>query len=290
MAKPIAKWAGGKRQLVEQLLRLAPPDAFQEGPTYHEPMLGGGALFFCTEPRKAILSDLNPDLIFMYEMVRDRPAAVIEHLNRLRAEHHKDEKETYYAVREEYNAGSMGERRAAQFLYLNKTCFNGLYRVNKKGHFNVPLGSYKNPSIYNSADLINASILLRRAQLYRESFENSAGRANSGDFVYFDPPYVPVSKTSDFTAFTAKGFGENDQRQLARTVEGLVERGVRVMVSNSDHPFVHGLYKDYPRTRVWARRSINSKATGRGHVSELVVLAGYDPPNGTDLVTEKDYL
>jgi DNA adenine methylase len=274
--KPFLKWPGGKTQLLHQLLRLVPP--IEPVSTYFEPMVGGGALFFALEPNVAMLSDKNEKLIPVYKDVKSHVEEVIVHLEDLKRRHHAGPEETYYDIRDQFNHnGLSGPFQSAMFIYLNKCCFNGLYRVNKRGYFNVPIGRYKNPAILQPEKLREASELLQGASLAVDDFEDCVQGAQCGDFVYIDPPYQPVSDTANFTAFTADGFAEDAQLRLARTVSMLADRGVRVMVSNSDHPFVRNLYRKHRIFQVEGRRSINSKGSKRGPVPELIITAGYDP-------------
>lgn len=265
-ASPFLKWAGGKSALMPQLEPLFP----SEFKGYHEPFLGGGAVFFHLQPLSAHLSDLNPRLIDCYLAIRDDVEEVIERLARLKRYHSKSH---YYECRKRLNrdAGLCRTERAALQVYLNKTCYNGLYRENRRGHFNVPLGRYKNPSIFSEENLRSVSRLLLRAQLHCEPFESVLVRARAGDFVYFDPPYAPISETSNFTAFTRFDFDAFDQRRLVEVCRELDRRGCRFMVSNSSVPLIRRLYRGFQISAIESRRRINSKATRRGPVAELVI-------------------
>lgn len=264
---PFVKWVGGKTRLLGELLARAPKDYRR----YFEPFVGGGALFFRLRPAAAHLSDLNADLIGCYKAVRDDVDAVIRHLARHRTLH----SETYfYQVRERWNAGLWAEApaaRAAAFVYMNKTCFNGLWRVNRRGEFNVPAGRYANPTIVDADGLRAASAALRKAELSSAPFERVLDEADAGDFVYFDPPYDPVSTTADFTSYTADAFGAPDQARLAQVFRALADRGCAVMLSNSDTACVRKLYAGFRIERVMCNRAINSKADGRGAVAEVIV-------------------
>jgi len=265
---PIVKWAGGKGRLLSQLLPLLPPGA--ELMRHVEPFLGGAAMFFARRPERALLCDVNPSLIGTYEAVRDDVETVIGHLERL-ARAHGDA--SYYAVRERYNRArrvSQAER-AAMFIYLNKTCFNGLHRVNRRGEFNVPLGRYKNPRIINEAALRSAHAQLQGAELRCAGFDELLASARPGDFIYFDPPYEPVSATASFTSYAQDGFGREQQLQLRDVFRALDRRGCRLMLSNSDVAFIRDLYADYRIDKVSAARAINSNASRRGPVLEVVV-------------------
>ena len=265
---PIVKWAGGKSKLLTQLVPLLPPGV--ELRRHVEPFAGGAAVFFALRPARALLCDVNPALIATYEAVRDEVDGVIEQLERLSREH--DER-AYYHVRERYNRARKlsGAERAAIFIYLNKTCFNGLHRVNHKGEFNVPVGRYVNPRILNQDALRAASALLARCELRCTGFEALLAMARPGDFVYLDPPYEPVSETASFTAYAQNGFGRQDQLRLRDVLAALDRRGCRLMLSNSDVPFIRDLYRDYRIDFVAAARAINSDASKRGPVQEVVV-------------------
>jgi DNA adenine methylase len=235
-----------------------------------EPFVGGGALFFSRRPRRALLTDINPSLVATYSAIRDDVGAVIGGLRRLASRHSK---ESYYQVRERYNQGRRvsTSKRAAMFIYLNKTCFNGLHRVNRKGAFNVPVGAYKNPRILNEDGLQAASQALQGADLRCASFDTLLENAKPGDFVYFDPPYEPVSQTASFTSYSRDGFSREDQTRLRDVYKALDRRGCKLMLSNSDVPFIRDLYRDFEVDTVAAPRAINCDATKRGKVSEVVV-------------------
>jgi len=267
-ATPFLKWAGGKRQLLDQYAPHLP--ALGRGGTYFEPFLGGGALFFHLQPRRAVLSDINDDLINCYRMVRDHAAEVLDLVAEHRRRHCRDH---YYAVRA-LDLGPLTHiQQAARFIYLNRTCFNGLYRVNSKGGFNVPMGRYVRPMATIEATVLAASRALLRADIRVASFAHAVAGAKRGDVVYFDPPYQPLSPTASFTSYSKDDFGEADQRHLAEVFAELTERGVKALVSNSDHPFVRKLYasKAYRLIEVRASRAINSRAERRGAVGELLV-------------------
>jgi len=235
-----------------------------------EPFVGGGALFFARRPERALLADVNPRLCATYEAVRDEVETVIGHLGELSKGHGT---ERYYHVRHRYNHATRlsNAERAAMFVYLNKTCFNGLHRVNRRGEFNVPAGRYQNPRILDEALLRAASRQLHAAELHCESFEVLLKRAKPGDFVYFDPPYEPVSSTANFTAYSQQGFGREEQTKLRDVYAELDRRRCKLMLSNSDVPFIRDLYKKFRVDLVAAPRAINCDATRRGLVSEVVV-------------------
>jgi len=277
-ARPFLKWAGGKARLIEQYKPFLP----KEFDGYHEPFLGGGALFFYLAPRlkaegkKAFLSDLNPELVNVYTCVRDRVQALITRL----AEHEQAHSEAhYYSVRATLETDSVA--RAARFIYLNKTCFNGLYRENSKGLFNVPIGRYKKPRICAPELLLPACAALQIADISERPFsdvmERIKDKKDGGkDFVYFDPPYYPLSETSKFTAYSRYRFAEDKQTELRDLIATLAAKGTYTLASNSDCPFIRDLYGDSARfdiKTITAARSINSKATKRGKITEVLVIA-----------------
>jgi len=267
------KWAGGKKQLLSQFERVFP----KRINTYIEPFVGGGAVAFYIikkyKPKKVILSDINEELINAYNVIKDNPEELIELLKKYRAEH---DQETYYRIRAE-NPELLSEvSRAGRFIYLNKTCFNGLYRVNSKGGFNVPIGSYKNPSIFSEKDIMEIAHLLRNVEIKVMSFEKVLDIAKKGDFIYFDPPYYPLKKGKSFTTYTKGNFLEKEQILLARVFAGLDKKGCTVMLSNSDTDFINDLYKDYKPQIVMASRMINCNGEGRGKIRELVI-TNYPP-------------
>jgi DNA adenine methylase len=272
VAHPFVKWAGGKAQLLDELLAQVP----EKLGTYHEPFVGGGALFFRLKSlgriKKARLSDANPDLMTAYRALRDFPDAVIEELERVQGQTSEAE---YYAMRAQDPDGMTAPQRTARFIYLNRMGFNGLYRVNSKGRFNVPYGRYKDPKILDRENLRMVSLALQGISVDQASFGGVLKAAKAGDFVYFDPPYLPVSRTANFTAYSKSGFGDAEQRQLATVAAALADQGVEVLLSNSDTPFARELYEGhgFEVSRVEAVRAINSKATGRGAVGELLVRA-----------------
>jgi DNA adenine methylase len=263
-AAPFLKWVGGKTSLLPELLRHVPPPAALR--RYHEPFVGGGALFFKVAPRRAVLSDNNGELVHCYRQVRDDVYGVLDALVR-----HVYEKEHYLSIRALEPRQLKPAERAARFIYLNKTCFNGLWRVNRAGRFNVPIGRYKNPRFHDPSTLLAASQALRRVEILHAPFEDALGRAAAGEFVYLDPPYDPVSATSSFASYTADGFTWDDQKRLARACIGLNRRGVRFLLSNSATERIRELYRGFEQRLVRAPRFINSKAESRGRVDELLV-------------------
>ena len=264
-AHPFLKWVGGKGQLLPQMQALLPRTFGR----YFEPFVGGAALFFHLLPERASLTDVNAELVDCYRAVRDEVEDVIHAL-----EAHEYDEAHYYRVRAQDLAGMSLAERAARTIFLNKTGYNGLYRVNKSGGFNVPFGRYVNPGFRNAESFANlraCARALRDVKLEVRDFGAVVRHARAGDFVYFDPPYVPVSSTSDFTSYVPGGFGREDQERLAEVFGRLAAKGVHVMLSNSDTPEVRALYGRFRIDRVLAARSVNSKPGKRGKVGEVVV-------------------
>lgn len=265
--RPFVKWAGGKRQLLDTLCRNI-PGTFSN---YHEPFLGGGALYFRLWSegliKKAYLNDYNPELVETYKVVKERPGELVEEL---KSGIYINGQSTFYKIRASEPEDPV--KRAARFLYLNRTAFNGLYRVNSKGRFNVPFGRYSNPKICDEENILLASEALKDARLSCKDFSTVLENAKSGDFVYFDPPYHPISKTANFTSYTKLDFSEEDQRRLNAVYSELDSRSVQVMLSNSSAPLIIELYSNYAPMTVMARRAINCKADRRGEVAEILAL------------------
>ncbi|MYA02647.1 MAG: DNA adenine methylase [Chloroflexi bacterium] len=280
MAKPFLKWAGGKTSLLPELLRAAP----DEIETYYEPFVGGGALFFALQAagrfKRAVLSDSNRELINAYAQVRDNVDGLVRALSvhQRKYRESEDRAEYYYTIRGKKLTCSLGG--AANLIFLNKTCYNGLYRVNSKGWFNVPHGRYVNPTICDEGNLRAASEALQGVELRVADFADGPRLAGAGDFVYFDPPYVPLSETAYFTSYTAKEFGMVEQERLARTAAELAERGSRVALSNSGHPEVKSMYSSevFKLEEVHAKRAINSDAKKRGPVREYLIQSIVNSP------------
>ncbi len=267
--RPFLKWAGGKSQLLPQLAQFFPlPGKVKR---YVEPFLGSGAVYFhfkrMVEPRSALLWDNNRELIETFQAVQSDVDAVIRILRKHQSRHDKD---FFLAMREKTPISLAG--KAARLIYLNKTCFNGLYRVNSRGIFNVPFGRYKNPAILNEKGLRIASRYLVGAKIEARDFRLLQVQAKARDFVYLDPPYHPRSSTAYFTAYTRDSFGVEDQRELADVYRKLDKKGCLLMLSNSDTPLVRELYQGFEIREVSARRRINSRADRRGPICELVVL------------------
>ena len=261
-AQPFLKWAGGKGRLLAQYQPLFPA----QFKTYYEPFLGGGAVFFRLTPPRAQLSDINTALVNVYQSVQHDVETLIDRLRQHQQRHGQD---YYYAVRSQHDL--TGVAQAARLIYLNKTCFNGLYRENSKGQFNVPMGRYKKPAICNPDLLYAASAALQNTRIQVAGFADVLSQAVAGDFVYFDPPYHPISDTSCFTAYSKFAFREAEQRQLREVFGELCDRGVQVMLSNSDCDLIRALYRDFPIHPIWAARAINSKAKRRGKIPEVLV-------------------
>ncbi|MFQ5719857.1 MAG: DNA adenine methylase [Acidobacteriota bacterium] len=264
--RPFLKWAGGKTQLLPDLLARL-PGSFE---AYHEPFIGAGALLFALvghqAQRQIFLSDRNEPLIDTYLAVQEDVEAVISRLRR-----HRNTPEHFYAVRAKDTRRMTRAGRAARLIYLNRTCFNGLYRENRSGRFNVPFGRYKNPRICNADNLRAVAAALANTRIECGEFAGVLGRTRAGDLVYFDPPYHPVSATASFTSYDRNGFRAEDQIRLRDTFAELDRQGVRVMLSNSDTAFVRELYTGFEIAQVSARRAINSRADRRGKVAELIV-------------------
>lgn len=269
LVQPFVKWVGGKRQLIDEIIPLLP----EHFSTYCEPFLGGGALLFKLQPSKAIVNDLNEDLIIVYEVIRDDVESLIESLKK-----HKNNPDYYYEIRDldrDKNAyKNIGKvNKASRILFLNKTCYNGLFRVNSAGEFNVPFGNYKNPNIVNEPTLRAVSQYLNKRDIrfYSEDYEVILKKLRKGSFVYLDPPYDPVSDTSSFTGYNKGGFDREEQLRLKECCDALNEKGINFMLSNSNTKFIRELYKDYNITIVNARRNINSNSKKRGEVEEVIV-------------------
>ena len=269
-ARPFLKWAGGKTQLIGTLLEILPA----RNATYYEPFIGGGALFFALAAQgerfqRAVLNDWNQELVDAYRAIRDFPEEVIEQLKLL-----PYSKEVFLELRAKLPQDFSPCRRAARMVYLNKCGFNGLYRVNKQGQFNVPFGKFKGEPKFLDPENLRAcgKVLNRRVTLFNGDFATVVEGVESGDAVYFDPPYVPVNTTSNFTSYTSDGFTIDDQHRLAASFRLLAEKGAAVVASNSDTEVVRELYKGFEIHAIQARRSINSKGDKRGTVGELIIV------------------
>ena len=289
-AKPFIKWVGGKGQLIEQLEALLPADfSERENVTYIEPFVGGGAMLFYmlqTYPniKSAVINDINPDLTLCYQVVRDNPTELIKSLNAIQSDYYalrteEERKMFFLQQREQFNSKSLNEiDNTTLFIFLNRTCFNGLYRVNKAGKFNVPFGKYTAPTICDSATIYADSKLLQKVDIMTGDFEQTFAKIEGNTFFYFDPPYRPLSNTSSFNDYTKEDFNDNSQIRLKLFCDRLNENGINFMLSNSDclgkdgtDRFFDDLFIDYSIERVWASRNVNAIASKRGKLTEIVV-------------------
>ena len=274
LVKPFLKWAGGKRQLLGDIKKLLPTD--MDSYTYYEPFIGGGALFFELQPQTAIINDFNDQLILTFIAIKENPEELITLLN----EYQKiNNEESYYKIRNldrdltKFNALANTEK-AARLIFLNKTCFNGLYRVNSQGFFNVPCGKYKNPSICDEVLLRQISYYLNSNQItiMNSDFEQAVSTADKKSFIYFDPPYHSPGKIN-FTEYQANGFGDHEQKRLRDVVVRMTNRGVKCLLSNADTDYIRELYNHdfFQVISVQAKRAINSDSAGRGNVNEVLI-------------------
>lgn len=272
--QPFLKWAGGKRQLLPEIRKYIP----KQFDTYYEPFVGGGAVLFDLQPKKAVINDINSDLINTYKIIKNHVDELINDL-----EKHNNTSEYFYSIRdldrdkEKYEKLSDIEK-ASRIIYLNKTCYNGLFRVNSQGQFNVPYGNYKKPNIVNEVVLRAVSHYLNNNEIkiLNMDFADAVADAKKNDFIYFDSPYDPVSDTSSFTGYTLDGFSRDDQIRLRDVFVELDKRGCKILLSNSSTEFIHELYKDYHIEIVSASRNINSVASRRGKIDEVLVM-NYEP-------------
>ena len=264
--KPFIKWVGGKRKMLPELLKRIPKDIS----IYFEPFMGGYALFWQLKPKQAVLSDINRELVNTYKCVRENVEALIVDLQK-----HPYDREYYYQIRNSDRTSEYANwtdiQRASRFIYLNKTCFNGLYRVNSKGEYNVPFGKYKNPKIVDIENLRACSQALQNTEILADSFLSIESKIADRDFVYFDPPYIPLNETSNFTSYSSKGFDTEMQIALQKLCQRLDRRGVRFMLSNSAAPLVFDLYSEFQIELVDMPRSINSNANKRGKIKEVLI-------------------
>lgn len=288
--KPFVKWAGGKSQLVDELEKMLPSHGEKILKKYVEPMVGGGALLFDILSKynfgQIYISDINAELINAYEIIKADIDVLIARLKELQtaflSENESGRKNFYYAARDKFNSlrlnADSSAEKAALFIFLNKTCFNGLYRVNKKGKFNVPMGAYKKPCICDEDNLRNVSKALQKVEIVCGDYSLSKRFIDGESFVYFDPPYRPISQTSDFTSYNTDVFDDNEQLRLAHFIDEINETGAKIVLSNSDpqnkdenDTFFEELYKAYTIKKVEASRMINSKPDGRGKIKELLI-------------------
>ena len=288
--KPFIKWVGGKGQLIEEIEKMLPSDGEKVLTKYAEPMVGGGALLFNVLSRyqfdELYISDINPELINAYIAIKQNVEALIKRLNEMQMTFlsldENGRKYYYYNVRDKFNTVKLGDstsaEKAAYFIFLNKTCFNGLYRVNRKGLFNVPMGSYKNPTICDADNLRNIHEALQNVTIVCGDYSQSQSFIDSETFVYLDPPYRPISETSAFTSYNSDAFDDNEQIRLAKFIDEINAAGAKIVLSNSDPKnvneednFFDNLYKNYKINRVEASRAINSKGDKRGKINELLI-------------------
>lgn len=272
-SRPFVKWAGGKGQLITELLKKVPENL----EVYREPFLGGGALFFALRRKgmkfRAFLSDTNPELINCYRVIKSSPGALIRQLRILRSQYRAsaNQEDYYYEIRDLKPIEEI--QAAARFIFLNKTCYNGLYRENKAGKFNVPWGGYARPQIFEERNIFGVARALREtdAKIQRLDFKEALKSANKGEVVYLDPPYYPLSKTASFTDYTSRGFEESDHRDVAQFARDLKQKGCMVLVSNSETPFIRGIYAGFHIHRVDATRAISCNGEGRTGFHELII-------------------
>lgn len=274
LVSPFVKWVGGKRQLLKEIEQELPKDLTRL--KFFEPFVGGGAVFFHLQPRSAAINDANPELVNAYEMIKTDVGGLIKNLKT-----HKNDADYFYEIRaldrEEKFLKLSKIERASRLIYLNKTCFNGLYRVNNSGEFNSPFGRYENPNIVNEPVLRAVSNFLNANEIKITNLEYAEALKKIGknSLVYFDPPYHPVSDSSNFTGYVAGGWGEEEQKRLRDLCDQLTEKGVKFLLSNSSAPLIYDLYKKYQIKTIKAARSINSVGTKRGDVDE-VLIKNYD--------------
>ena len=268
---PILKWVGGKRQLLKDIVPMIPSDFS----TYVEPFFGGGAVMFEIQPKKAIINDYNSELINVYNTVKNNPEELIEILKK---HQENNSSEYFYSIREldrvdEQYSLLTNTEKAARIIYLNKTCYNGLFRVNSSGQFNSPYGKYKKPNIVNEDVVRTMSKYFNtnNVTVLNGDFKEALKGLRKGAFVYFDPPYMPISSSSSFTGYTEKGFNEEKQRELKNECDKLSAKGIKFLQSNSDCEFIRDLYKGYSIKTIKAKRAINSKGSARGEINEVLI-------------------
>lgn len=269
LVSPVLKWVGGKRQLIDIIEKYLP----EKLSPYYEPFAGGAAVLFHIQPQRAIINDINPELMNVYRVIKENVEDLITDLKK-----HKNESEYFYEIREldrykEKYIMLTPVERASRIIYLNKTCYNGLFRVNKSGEFNSPFGNYKNPNIANEVNLRAVNNYFNKANIefLNIDFEEAVNGIRKGSFVYFDPPYDPVSDSSNFTGYDKGGFDREEQKRLKELCDTLDKKGIKFLLSNSSTDFIKELYKDYKIEIIQAKRMINSKPDSRGEIDEVLV-------------------
>jgi len=305
--RPFVKWAGGKGSLIEQLTKYYPLD-IKDGTidTYIEPFVGGGAVLLDVlqnyNIKRAYAFDINNDLINCYNVIQSNPRELI---NNLKAKENEflplsmeDRQSYFYEIRNKYNENTCNDKieRASQFIFLNRTCFNGLYRVNSQGKFNVPCGKYKNPTICDEINIMNLSSLIKNVKFIYGQYTESEKYITENTFMYFDPPYRPIKKTSGFTSYTKDQFNDNDQIKLSKFYRKLSDKGVCVMLSNSDpkntnpdDDFFDNIYAGFNINTINAKRMINADSQGRGAISELVI-TNYENMESDECIKENSFM
>ena len=265
---PFLKWVGGKRQLLLPLIECIPKNFNR----FYEPFVGAGAVLLSLQPARAVINDSNEELINVYKVIKEKPKALVDDLK-----NHKNEPEYFYRLRSidrEEDYKNLSEvQRASRIIYLNKTCYNGLYRVNRAGKFNAPFGRYKNPNFVNEPTIMAVSRYLNEnsIEILNEDFEVALQGIDKDDFIYFDPPYVPLTKSSNFTGYVRGGFNSGDQLRLKNLCDKLNKQGIRFLLSNSATEPIFDLYKDYQIRQIKANRIINSNSAKRGQINELLI-------------------
>lgn len=269
LVAPVVKWVGGKRQLLDVIIPLLP----KKITSFCEPFFGGGAVLFSIQPHNAIINDINTDLILVYKVIRDQVDDLITSLHK-----HENTQEYFYKVRDIDRDKSVYQNmsdieKASRLLYLNKTCYNGLFRVNQAGEFNSPFGYYKNPNIVNEPVLraVSKYFSNNKIDIFSEDYSVTLERLKKGTFVYLDPPYDPISNTASFTGYNKGGFDKSEQIRLKKCCDKLTEKGINFMLSNSATDFIKDLYKNYEISVVKAKRAINADANKRGEIDEVII-------------------
>ena len=279
-AKPFIKWVGGKSKLIPELEKYFP----KKFNRYYEPFVGGGALFFQIKQnydvRFSSINDINKKLIIAYKQIQKNPKKIILLLKKIENKYKKlslsNQKDFFYEIREKYNKKNLNDITTTTYLiFLNKTCFNGMYRENSKGEYNIPFGDQKNPTICDEKNILAVSKSLKNTEITNLSFEQAVKKCKKGDFIYFDPPYYPINATSNFTSYHKNTFEPDEQEKLRDVFVSLTKKGCFVMLSNSNTEFIKKLYKNFNKYELYAARSINSKGSRRGKIKEIVVVGGY---------------